>query len=86
MDKESARERAARFLEAGNRTAEMPLALTDGEPQVRGSVLYFDCQSTAYLRTGNWRDLAIGSGPVAVDLETGECRLTGSMETAELGL
>ncbi|MFD0455838.1 hypothetical protein ACFQ2H_07115 [Streptomyces violaceoruber] len=51
-----------------------------------GTAFYFDCQSVAYLRTGDLRDMAIGTGYIRVDGETGECRMLGATESAQLDL
>ncbi|GAA4003007.1 hypothetical protein GCM10022384_57120 [Streptomyces marokkonensis] len=51
-----------------------------------GTAFYFDSQSVAHLRTGDLRDMAIGTGYVRVDGETGECRMLGATESAQLDL
>ncbi|MFI0982252.1 YrhB domain-containing protein [Streptomyces sp. NPDC021093] len=86
IGKEQARELADQFLKSPQRHWEMPMTLMDGEPHLREGVLYFACQSVDYIRTGDWRDMAVGSGPVVVHLETGECRIIGSLEAARLEL
>lgn len=64
----------------------MALALAEGErAQVAGDFC-FDCQSAAYLRDGDPRDIAVGTGYLRVDGNTGECRLLGAVESAELDL
>ncbi|MFF9077880.1 hypothetical protein ACF1FX_35355 [Streptomyces sp. NPDC014646] len=77
---------AKRFLEEEAGQGDVPLALVEGEHTQRGSTYYFDCQSVTHLQSGDFRDMAIGIGCVAVDGTTGECRILGAVESAELGL
>ncbi|WP_228988727.1 hypothetical protein [Streptomyces sp. DH8] len=59
-------------------------ALVEGvRAQVRGD-FSFDCQSAAYLRDGDLRDIAAGTDYLRVDGHTGECRLLGAVESAGL--
>ncbi|WP_217196410.1 YrhB domain-containing protein [Streptomyces buecherae] len=84
IEESEARALAAEF--AKGKSLEMELAIAPEPPVRRGTVAYFACQSAEFLRTGNWRDMAIGNGPVAVDLVTGECHMLGAAEAAEMGL
>jgi hypothetical protein len=86
IEVEEAERLAKVYLESRNLSSEVEMQLAGTAPFRRDDVLYFDCQSADYLRTGNWRDMAIGSGPVAVDLKSGECRMIGAAELPELGL
>lgn len=76
-----ARELAEEFLRTAPLATEF--ALLPQAPARRGNVVYFGCQSAAYLRTGHWSDLAVGNGPVAVDLNTGACRMLSSVEARQ---
>ncbi|MFF5145397.1 hypothetical protein ACFY6U_37745 [Streptomyces sp. NPDC013157] len=51
-----------------------------------GGLYYFGCQSVACLRSGEFRDTAVGTGGVSVDAETGTCRALGAVEAAGLDL
>lgn len=46
----------------------------------------FGWQSVGYHRSGDFRDMAIGTGYVCVDGETGQCRMLGALESAETDL
>ncbi|MEU0176130.1 YrhB domain-containing protein [Streptomyces massasporeus] len=83
---EQAARRAQQFLDEEAGSGEVPLALVEAERSQVGSGFYFGCQSIAYLRSGDFRDMAIGVGYVAVDGETGKCRTLGAVESAELDL
>ncbi|MFF5966914.1 YrhB domain-containing protein [Streptomyces collinus] len=83
---EQAARRAQQFLGEEAGSGEVPLALVETERAQVGGVFYFGCQSAAYLRSGDFRDMAIGVGYVAVDGETGKCRMLGAAESAELDL
>ncbi|MFJ8856777.1 hypothetical protein [Streptomyces sp. NPDC102437] len=83
---EEVAELAAVFLEERVSNESMPIALIEGEHAQVGSEIMFDCQSVAYIRSGDLRDMAIGIGHVAVNTDTGECRLVGAVEAAELDL
>lgn len=55
LDIEQAAGPAQRFLDERAEPGDVPLALVaGGRPQV-GSVFYFDCQSVACLRSGDFR-------------------------------
>lgn len=84
IDEEEARQRAEAFVK--EYSLETELAIVPGVPARREDILYFHCQSAEYVRTGNWRHMAVGTGPIAVDLTTGECAMIGPFEAAELGL
>lgn len=47
-----------------------------------GGTVDFDWQSVDYHRSGDFRDMAIGTGYVCVDGETGQCRMLGALESA----
>lgn len=64
----------------------MMFALAEGEHARVDGVFYFDCQSTAFLSSGDPREMAVGTGYVCVDGETGECHLLGAVESAGLDL
>ncbi|MGV9275603.1 YrhB domain-containing protein [Streptomyces griseosporeus] len=86
LDSEQAAGLAQRFLEEEAGPGDVPLALVEGARAQVGNVYYFDCQSVSYLRSGDLRDMAIGVGCVAVDGETGTCRILGAVESAALNL
>ncbi|MFG3525846.1 hypothetical protein ACGF8B_03825 [Streptomyces sp. NPDC047917] len=77
---------AAAFLGERVSNESMPMALVANEHAQVGGEIMFDCQSVAYIRSGDFRDMAIGIGHVAVNADTGECRLVGAVEAAELDL
>lgn len=83
---EEATKLAQKFLDEKVSHEGTALALVEGERAQVGSTFYFDCQSVAYLRTGDLRDLAVGTGYVRVDGETGECHMLGATESAQLDL
>lgn len=86
LDIEQAARLARQFLEEEAGPGEVPLALVEGARAQVGDVFYFDCQSVDYLRSGDFRDMAIGVGYVSVDAETGKCRVLGAVESVELDL
>ncbi|GGK78481.1 hypothetical protein [Streptomyces flaveus] len=86
LDIEEATRLAQRFLDEKVSHEGMTFALVEGEHAQVGSTFYFDCQSVAYLRSGDLRDMAIGTGYVCVDGETGKCRMLGAVESAQLDL
>ncbi|KAA0935311.1 YrhB domain-containing protein [Streptomyces apricus] len=86
LDMEKATSLAQKFLDEKVSHAGMTFALVEGERIQVGRVFYFDCQSVAYLRSGDLRDMAVGTGYVCVDGETGECRMLGAAESARLDL
>ncbi|WP_149829495.1 hypothetical protein [Streptomyces tailanensis] len=86
LDIEQAAMLAQRFLDEEVSHEGMMFALVEGERAQLGSNYYFDCQSVAYLRSGDLRDMAIGTGYVCVDGETGECSMLGAVESARLDL
>ncbi|MDX2621607.1 hypothetical protein OG279_38100 (plasmid) [Streptomyces sp. NBC_01201] len=77
---------AQNFLDQQVSHEGMTLALVEGESAQMGGDFYFDCQSATYLRDGDPRDIAVGTGYLRVDGQTGECRLLGAVESAELDL
>jgi hypothetical protein len=86
LDIEEATRLAQRFLDEEVSHEGMTFALAEGERAQVGSTFYFGCQSVAYLRSGDFKDMAIGTGNVCVDGETGKCRMMGAVESAELDL
>ncbi|MFF8366874.1 hypothetical protein ACF05F_33365 [Rhodococcus erythropolis] len=86
LDMEEATRLAKKFLDEKVSHEGMVFELVEGERAQVGSTFYFDCQSVAYLRTGELRDMAVGTGYVSVDGETGECRMLGATESAQLDL
>ncbi|MFG3287849.1 YrhB domain-containing protein [Streptomyces sp. NPDC048179] len=86
LDIEEAARLAQRFLEEETGAGDTPLALVDEERAQIGGLYYFGCQSVAYLSSGDFQDMAIGTGGVFVDAETGMCRVLGAVEAAELDL
>jgi hypothetical protein len=85
LEFEQAAELAQRFLDEEVGPGFPMLLLRDEHARV-GKELFFDCQSAAYLRSGDLSDMAVGIGCVCVDMETGACRLLGAVESAEMGL
>ncbi|AIJ11688.1 YrhB domain-containing protein [Streptomyces violaceoruber] len=86
LDMAEATRLARQFLDQEVSHEGMTFALVEGERTRVGTAYYFDCQSVAYLRTGDLRDMAIGTGYLRVDGETGECRMLGATESARLDL
>ncbi|MFF4675189.1 hypothetical protein ACFY1C_36505 [Streptomyces sp. NPDC001279] len=86
LSMEEASRLAAEFLKKTVSSESMPMALVEGEHAHVESEIMFDCQSVAFIRSGDPRDMAIGIGYVAVNAETGECRLLGAVEAADLDL
>ncbi|WP_234542270.1 YrhB domain-containing protein [Streptomyces shenzhenensis] len=86
LDIEEAARLAQRFLDEETGPGDAPLALVAEERAQVGGLYYFGCQSVAYLRSGEFRDMAIGMAGVSVDAETGACRVLGAVEAAELDL
>ncbi|MFJ8948216.1 hypothetical protein ACIRG4_34110 [Streptomyces sp. NPDC102395] len=83
---EEAAKLAQRFLDEEVGHEGMAFALVEGDRTLVDSTYYFDCQSVAYLRSGDSRDMAVGTGYVCVDGETGKCRMLGAIESAKLDL
>lgn len=86
MEVEEAAELAQRYLDETVSHEGMPFALIEGEHAQIGKKFYFDCQSVAYLRSGDIRDMAVGVGYVCVNGDTGECCMLGAVESARLDL
>ncbi|MFJ9330115.1 hypothetical protein ACIRPN_26695 [Streptomyces sp. NPDC101230] len=74
------------FLEQQASHEGMALARVEGERARVGGDFSFDCQSAADLRAGDLRGVVVGTGYLRVDGNTGECRLLGAVESAELDL
>ncbi|MFE4693968.1 hypothetical protein ACFRH6_28475 [Streptomyces sp. NPDC056749] len=85
LDAEGATVLAQNFLDQ-HFSQGMPLALVEGERVQVGTDYFFDCQSAAHLLTGDPQDMAVGTGYVRIDGDTGECRLLGAVESAGLDL
>ncbi|MFJ4972984.1 hypothetical protein [Streptomyces sp. NPDC088755] len=77
---------AQNFLDQQVSHEGLALALVGGERAQVGGDFFFGCQSAAYLRDGDPRDIVVGTGYLRVDGNTGECRLLGAVESAELDL
>ncbi|MDF6018311.1 hypothetical protein [Streptomyces sp. JH34] len=86
LDIEDAAVLAQNFLDQQVSHEGMTFALAEGERARVGDHFYFDCQSAAWLRDGDPQDMAVGTGYLRVDGRTGECRLLGAVESAELDL
>jgi hypothetical protein len=86
LEFEQAAELAQRFLDEEAGGPDFPIVLLKDEHVRVGKEIFFDCQSAAYLRSGDLSDMAVGIGCVCVDMETGACRLLGAVESAEMGL
>ncbi|WP_431996875.1 hypothetical protein [Streptomyces fungicidicus] len=86
LDMEEATRLAEKFLDEKVSHEGTAFALVEGERTQVGSIFYFDCQSVAYLRSGDLRDMAVGTGYVSVAGQTGECRMLGATESAQLDL
>jgi hypothetical protein len=82
---ERAAELARRFLTEEVGTPDFPFALIEEQHARVGRNIFFDCQSAAYPRSGDPSDMAVGTGCVRVDGETGACRLLGAVESVEPG-
>ncbi|AZQ73512.1 hypothetical protein EKH77_21880 [Streptomyces luteoverticillatus] len=79
-------ELAHAFLaEEAERTG-LPLTLNERNYELVNGDFIFDVQSPAYIESGKNSDMLIGIGYVCVDGETGECRMLGVEESAELEL
>lgn len=66
--------------------AQVQLVPIEGYVAVVGEAAYFGYQDRRYLETGDPSMMVIGIGPVRVDLNTGACRMMGSLEARELDL
>ncbi|MDX2542050.1 hypothetical protein ACOT81_32175 [Streptomyces sp. WI04-05B] len=86
LDIEEATSLAQKFLEEEVSHEGMTFGLAEGECAQIGSTIYFGCQSVSYLRSGDMKDMAVGTGYVCVDGETGDCRMLGAIESAQLDL
>lgn len=78
LDMEEATRLAQEFLDEKVSHEGMAFALVERERTQMGSAFHFDCQSAAYLRSGDLRDMAAGTGYVRVDGETGGVLHAGS--------
>lgn len=86
LDMEQATRLAQEFLDREVSHEGMTFALVEGKRALVAGKFYFDCQSVAYLRSGDFRDMAVGTGYVCVDGETGKCHMLGAVESAQLDL
>lgn len=66
--------------------SEVDLIPIEGQVAVVGDAAYFGYQTRGYMETGDPSQMAIGIGPVHVDLVTGECRMLGSLEAMDRDL
>ncbi|PSJ26942.1 hypothetical protein B7P34_20340 [Streptosporangium nondiastaticum] len=83
---EQAAELAEEFLAEEAKKPGIPLVLDEEYQTQAGGNFYFGCQSAAYLKSHQISDMIIGTGYVCVDGETGEVRLLGALESAQLNL
>ncbi|MGX2996278.1 hypothetical protein JNUCC64_18700 [Streptomyces sp. JNUCC 64] len=58
----------------------------EGRVAVQDGHAYFGYQNRPYLETGDLSHMTVGIGPVRVDLNTGECKMLGSLQARELNL
>lgn len=83
---DKAAELARAFVEKDPLNSAVDLVPVDGMVAVVDGGAYFGFQERAYVETGDPSRMVVGIGPVRVDLVTGECRVLGAVEGAELGL
>ncbi|AZQ73513.1 hypothetical protein EKH77_21885 [Streptomyces luteoverticillatus] len=83
---EQAAELARIFLAEKSRYSTLPMDIVEEDHALLDGKIYFDCQSIAYLKSGNPSDMVIGTGYICVDGETGDCRMLGAVESVELNL
>jgi hypothetical protein len=76
---------AQEFLDSAD-ASEIPLVVDEGSVSVRDGVLFAPCNSSEFIRTGEFEAMVIGCTPVRVDLETGECRFLSLEESIQLDL
>ncbi|MGW5063466.1 hypothetical protein ACWEQ2_40395 [Streptomyces sp. NPDC004096] len=81
-----AAELAQKYVDEDPLNSEVDLVPVEGYVAVVGEAAYFGYQNRGYLETGDPSQMAIGIGPVRVDLVTGECRMLGSVEASEMDL
>lgn len=74
------------FLDDEVSGPETKMVLVPGAHAVVEGSFYFDCQSEAYLDSGDPSEMAIGVGYVCVDGNTGACWMLGVVEAARLSL
>lgn len=83
---EQAAELAQKYVDEDPLNSDVDLIPIEGQGAVVGEAAYFGYQTRSYLETGDPSQMAIGIGPVRVDLVTGECRMLGSLEARDLDL
>lgn len=81
-----AAELAQAYVDEDPLNSAVDLVPIEGMMAVVDGAAYFGFQNRAYLETGDPSRMTIGIGPVRVDLATGECRMLGSAEAADLDL
>ncbi|QGZ52663.1 hypothetical protein GPZ77_00080 [Streptomyces sp. QHH-9511] len=86
LDFEEVARRARAFLDEEWSHEGMKVVLVEQQHARVGREIFFECQSDAYLRSGDPSDMAVGIGYVCVDAETGACRMLGAVESAILDL
>ncbi|WP_394438599.1 LIM domain-containing protein [Streptomyces sp. SGAir0957] len=86
MELDRAARLAQRYVAEDPLNSEVDLVPVDGAVAVVGEVAYFGFQTRGYLESGDPSQMAIGIGPVQVDLTTGMCAMLGSLEAIELNL
>ncbi|MER6634116.1 hypothetical protein ACIPM5_20775 [Streptomyces microflavus] len=83
---EQAAELARTYVDEDPLNSEVELVPIDGHSAVVGDHAYFGYQDRRYLETGDPSFMVVGTGPVRVDLVTGECTTLGAVEAAEMDL
>ncbi|AGK80089.1 YrhB [Streptomyces microflavus DSM 40593] len=83
---EQAAELARTYVDEDPLNSEVELVPIDGHSAVVGDHAYFGYQDRRYLETGDPSFMVVGTGPVRVDLATGECTTLGAVEAAEMDL
>jgi hypothetical protein len=79
-----AAELARAYVDEDPLNSAVDLVPIEGRMAVVDDAAYFGFQNRAYLETGDPSRMTVGIGPVRVDLATGECRMLGSAEAADL--
>lgn len=83
---ERAAELAQKYVDEDPLNSEVDLIPIEGYVAVVGEAAYFGYQTRGHLETGDPSQMAIGIGPIRVDLVTGECRMLGSLEAMDMDL
>ncbi|MEU1466279.1 hypothetical protein ABZ467_37860 [Streptomyces sp. NPDC005727] len=83
---EHAAELARHYVAEDPLNAHVDLVPVEGAATVVGEAAYIAFQNRAYLETGDPSQMAVGIGPVRVDLTTGACRMLGAVEAGEMDL